>query len=385
MAWNDTCELKEKIKFISEWNKNELSMTALCRQFNISRKTGYKLISRYENDDQDCFKQRSRAHFDHPEKTSKHITQTILKTKKQYPKWGPKKIKAWLEIEKPNQNWPAASTIGDIFKRNGLVQLRKRKYISPKYSQPFIKCTAPNVVWSADYKGQFRLGGTGKHCYPLTISDNYSRYLLGCKALYSTHMKDAKKYFERIFKEYGLPTAIKTDNGKPFASPSLCGLTQLSVWWIKLGIIPERIMPGRPDQNGRHERMHRTLKEATAKPPYLTLESQQRAFNRFIKEYNFERPHDALNNKRPAEIYYSSERYYPKKLPSIEYPSTHLIRKVRASGEITWNNKDIFISESLRGEYVGLIEINDGIWEVYFSMLRLANLDYRKGKIIHPT
>lgn len=385
MAWNETCELKEKIQFISEWSKNELTMTGLCQKFNISRKTGYKIIARYEDGESDCFKQRSRAHHDHPEKTSHHITQILLKTKKRYPHWGPKKIKAWLEIEKPEKNWPAASTIGDIFKRNGLVKRKKRKYKSPLHSKPFIDCTAPNVVWSADYKGHFRLGANQRHCYPLTISDNYSRYLLGCKALYGTYLKDTWKYFERIFKEYGLPQAIKTDNGKPFASPSLCGLTQLSVWWIKLGIIPERIMPGRPDQNGRHERMHRTLKEATAKPPYLTIERQQSAFNKFQKEYNFERPHEALNNKRPAEIYNLSERRFPKKLPTIEYSSDHLVRKVRYGGEISWNGKNIFISESLRGEHVGLIEIEDGIWQVYFSMIKLAELDCPKGKIIHST
>jgi transposase InsO family protein len=385
MAWNETCELKEKILFIAAWLKNEHTMVDLCKQFNISRKTGYKIIARYDEDDSACLKRHSRAHHNHPETTRNHITQILLKTKKRYPKWGPRKIKDWLEIEYPNRCWPAASTIGEIFKRNGLVKPKKRKCRSPLYSQPFLECTAPNIVWSADYKGQFRLGGNGRHCYPLTISDNYSRFLLGCKALYSTHMEDAKKYFEKVFREYGLPIAIKTDNGKPFASASLGGLTQLSVWWVKLGIIPERIKPGHPEQNGRHERMHRTLKEATAKPPYLTIDRQQLAFNRFINEYNFERPHDALNKQRPAEVYFYSERKFPRKIPSIEYPSTYLVRKVRHGGDITWKGKNIFISESLRGEHVGLIEIDDGIWEVYFSMMKLADLDYKKGKILHPS
>lgn len=382
MAWNETNELKEKIQFISAWLKNELTMTQLCRQFNISRKTGYKIIARYEEGDSDCLKQRSRAPHTSPEKTNAHITQILLKTKKRYPKWGPKKIKDWLEIEYPNQYWPAASTIGDIFKKNGLVRPRKRKYKCPIYSHPFLECTAPNTVWSADYKGQFKLGN-GRHCYPLTISDNYSRYLLGCKALYSTHLEDARKFFEKIFKEYGLPKAIKTDNGKPFSSASLGGLSQLSVWWIKLGIIPERIKPGHPEQNGRHERMHRTLKEATAKPPSLTMQGQQSAFNRFRKEYNFERPHDGLNKRRPAELYQNSDRKFPNKLPPIEYPSNYLVRKVGHSGEITWEGRDIFISESLRGEYVGLIEVDNGIWEVYFSKMKLAGLDHQKGRIIH--
>lgn len=383
MAWNETYPLKEKMQFIAAWHKREQTMTQLCRQYNISRKTGYKIIARYEEEELDGLKPRSRAPHSHPEQIDNQIIQYLLKIKRRYPKWGPKKIKSWLDVEMPNQHWPVASTIGKIFKRNGLVKPRKRKFRAPIYSKPFINCTEPNIVWSADYKGQFRLGEFGKHCYPLTISDNYSRFLLGCKGLLDTELINTRRYFEKIFKEYGLPTAIRTDNGRPFASPGLGGLSQLSVWWVKLGIIHERIKPGHPEQNGRHERMHRTLKEATAKPPYLTLDRQQRAFNRFQREYNYERPHEALNQKRPADFYYPSEKKYPIKLQPIEYDSCCVVRKVRDSGEITWNGNNIFISESLRSEYIGLKEVSDGIWQVYFSTIKLAKLDYKKKRIIH--
>lgn len=385
MAWKETCPLNEKLQFIAAWQKREQTMTQLCQQFNISRKTGYKIIARYEEEDLVGLKPRSRAPHSHPEQIDAQTEKIILKTKARFPKWGPRKIKSWLEINIPNQSWPVASTIGKIFKRNGLIRARKSRYRTPIYTKPFISCDAPNIVWSADYKGQFRLGFNGRYCYPLTISDNYSRFLLGCKGFCNPDINDARKYFEKTFKEYGLPTAIRTDNGKPFSSPGLGGLTQLSVWWLKLGIIHERIKPGHPEQNGRHERMHRTLKEATAKPPYLTFEQQQRAFNRFKREYNHERPHEALNQKRPADLYCLSEKQYPKEIPTIEYDENYVVRKVGRSGEITWNSKTIFISESLRREYVGLKEIRDGIWQVYFSKMQLAELDYRKQKIIPST
>jgi transposase InsO family protein len=384
MVWNEVCPLTEKMRFIAAWHEKEQNMTQLCQQFNISRKTGYKLIARYEEENIEGLKDRSRTPHNHPEQIDDLIVQIILKTKRRYPKWGPQKIKDWLDTEKSNQYWPAASTIGKIFKRNGLVEPRKRRHRTPLYTKPFINCVAPNMVWSADYKGQFQLGLGGKYCYPLTISDNYSRYLLGCKALYSTGIKETKQHFERVFKEHGLPTAIKTDNGKPFGSPGLGGLTQLTVWWIRLGIIPERIKPGHPEQNGRHERMHKTLKESTAKPPYLTLEQQQRAFNRFKKEYNYDRPHAALNKKRPADLYTCSQKMYPKKIAQLEYDYNQVVRKVGRSGEISWKGRRIFLSESLRGEYIALKEINDDIWQVYFSTMKLAALDYQKGKIIHP-
>ncbi len=383
MAWKETCPLKQKIQFIAEWLKKEKTMTQLCEDFNISRKTGYQIIARFEEEDLEGLKPRSKAPHSHPDQVDNEIAQIILRTKKRFPKWGPKKIKSWLEINMPNQNWPVSSTIGKIFKRHGLVKLRKRRYKTPFYSKPFMDCIAPNMVWSADFKGHFRLGnGFGKYCYPLTISDNYSRFLISCKGFYDTQVTDTKKHFEKIFKEYGLPLAIRTDNGKPFASPGLGGFTQLSVWWLKLGIIHERIKPGHPEQNGRHERMHRTLKEATAMPPYSTFAKQQRAFNRFKKEYNDERPHEALEQKRPSDFYIISERKYPVKLPTIEYDLQYIVRKVGRGGEISWNGRTIFISESLRREYVGLKEVKDGIWQVYFSTMQLAELDYRKGKII---
>ncbi len=381
MTWNETNPMNEKVKFIVEWQNNKLSMTDLCRKFNISRKTGYKIILRFEEESLDGLKPRSRAHVSHPEQIDNETTQVLLKLKKRYPKWGPKKIKDWLALEYPKQYWPASSTIGDLFKRHGLVKPRKFRAKTPKYEEPFIDCTTPNLVWSADFKGHFRLG-TGKWCYPLTISDNYSRFLLGCKALYHPKGEPVRQYFERVFKEYGLPKAIKTDNGTPFASPGLGGLSKLSIWWLKLGIKPERIKPGCPQQNGRHERMHRTLKEAVAMPPYQTLNSQQRALNRFKDEYNFERPHEGICRKRPADVHNISEREYPDKIPEVEYNNLCEVRYVRSNGQIKLNGGMYFISEVLYGEPVGLKEIDDGIWEIYYSQIKLANLDLKKGRAI---
>lgn len=372
--------MNEKVKFIAAQQAEEFTISELCRQFNISRKTGYKIISRYNEESLDGLKPRSRAHHNHPDQVDKEATKILLNVKKRYSKWGPKKIKRWLKQEHPKQYCPAASTIGDIFKRNGLVKPRKIRAKAPPYTKPFLSCTVPNRVWSADFKGQFKLG-SGQVCYPLTITDNYSRFLLGCKALYHPKGKPVMKHFEVIFKEYGLPDAIKTDNGTPFASPGLGGLSKLSIWWLKLGIKPERIKPGCPEQNGRHERMHRTLKEATVMPASQNLQAQQRAFNRFREEFNFERPHEGINWRRPGNLYKRSNREYPNKLLQIEYGKSYEVRYVRSNGQIKWNGAKFFISESLYGEPIGLKEIDDGIWGVYYARLKLGNLNLRLGRV----
>jgi transposase InsO family protein len=305
----------------------------------------------------------------------------IVKEKLDHQKWGPKKVVARLETIFPETQWPAVSTASEILKREGLVGRRHLRRRTPQYTEPFLDCVGSNVVWSADFKGQFRTGDS-RMCYPFTLSDNYSRYLLACRGLRRPTGAATRPWLEWAFREYGLPQAIKTDNGSPFASVALGGLSQLSVWLIKLGIRPERIESGHPEQNGRHERMHRTLKEETISPPQRDLPKQQHAFDRFREEYNQRRPHEALGQKTPASIYQPSPTAYPAKLPDVEYDSSFAVRKVRHNGEIKWKGQMIYVSQALAGEPVGLLQTDDGIWQASFSFHRLGTLDDRTGKII---
>lgn len=380
MSWRDICPMDEKIKFIGLIKSGNFSITELCEKFGISRKTGYKWINRYNADGPSGLNERTRARITQEYRTPEEIQTAIVKLREERSLWGPKKIKAYLERENPEIIWPAASTIGDILKGHSLVGKRKIRQCVPPYTQPFADCNAPNDVWSADFKGQFRLGNT-KYCYPLTITDNYSRYILACDGYLNPTLENVKKSFEKVFIEYGVPNAIKTDNGTPFASTGAGGLSQLSMWWIKLGIYPERIDAGHPEQNGRHERMHRTLKAHTALPAEQTLSLQNKVFENFIRDFNYERPHEAINNKVPAILYRRSICEYPTVIPEMMYEERYTIRKVRSNGEIKWKGGLIYISEMLYKEPVGLIEVNDGIWEVMFGCLRLGVIDETKGKI----
>jgi transposase InsO family protein len=381
MPWNETNAMNEKVRFINAWLSKEYAIAELCRQFNITRKTGYKIIHRFEIEGSAGFEEHSRAHYSHPKQLGIELVDLLLKTKLRYPSWGPRKIKTWLEIERPNLIWPAASTIGELFKRHGMVRKKNKRLKVPPHSQPFIACTAPNESWSADFKGQFKLG-TKEYCYPLTISDNYSRYLLGCKCLKSPTKIDVQLYFEQVFKKYGIPLSIKTDNGTPFASVGIGGLSKLSIWWLKLGIIPERIKPGHPEQNGRHERMHRTLKQEAITPAQKNIALQQKVINRFIKEYNEERPHEALGKLRPSDIYRSSNKEYPSKLQEIVYPNDIIVKKVKHNGYIKFKNQEIYIGSVLAKELIGLKQIKEELWQINFSMLKLGAIDVRQGKVL---
>jgi transposase InsO family protein len=291
-----------------------------------------------------------------------------------YKSWGPRKLVYWLKQHYPDRSWPAISTAGNILKQAGLVKNRKKRSRTPPYTQPFQECLEPNLVWSADYKGQFKTGD-GQLCYPLTITDNYSRYILGCTALRHPNYIGSKPVFESIFKKFGLPAAIRTDNGAPFASTGLGGLSSLSVWFIKLGIKPERIKAGSPQENGRHERMHRSLKAATAKPPKGSHREQQKAFNVFISEFNNERPHEALGMRTPACCHKLSLRSYPEKLPEITYQGNYLIRQVRHNGEIKWKGEKVYVSAALAKEPVALKQKGEHLWEIYYSTYLLGILD----------
>ncbi len=374
MPWKETCAMDQRIELIGDWLKKEHTITELSYMYGVSRPTVYKWIERYTARGLEGLEERPRVPGSHPNATARPLVNAIVSVRSDRPRWGPKKIGRWLTDRNPDECWPAISTIGEILKREGLVRPRKHKRRTPPYTQPFNGCDRPNQTWSADYKGQFRTGD-GKLCYPLTISDNCSRYLLICQGLKQPTLETTKYCFERAFKEYGLPEAIRTDNGTPFASVAVGGLTRLSVWWIKLGVKPERIVSGHPEQNGRHERMHRTLKEETASPPRTNLIQQQLAFESFKREYNFERPHEALGQTPPSSVYEPSGRQYTGRIPKVEYDDNVIVRQVRHNGEIKWKGQLIYVSDALAGEPIALEQIDEHLWNIRFSFHHLGTLN----------
>lgn len=379
MPWSETSPMEERIRFIALAQEGLFSHTELCQRFGISRQTGYKWLGRGEQDGLEGLQEHSRAPRSCPHRTPEAVQQLLLQARAEHPRWGPRKLRDYLRPRHPEVLLPAASTIGELFQRHGLVthRSRRRKHLHPG-SQPLVT-TAPNQVWCADFKGQFPTKD-GVDCYPLTVTDAHSRCLLACVALPSVKQEGAIPVFARLFQEYGLPDAIRTDNGVPFATVALCGLSQLAVWWLKLGIAPHRITPGRPEQNGRHERMHRTLKAETTRPPEAHLAAQQARFDQFREEYNTVRPHAALDGRTPSAVYLPSERRYPEHLPEPEYPKHFLLRRVSRAGNFRMHNRQVFTTIALVGETLGFEETDDGIWSVYFCNYLLGRLherDYR--------
>ncbi len=382
MPWKETCPMDERMKFIGFHLQHEWSMATLCREFGISRKTGYKLVRRYDEEGSAGLEDQSRAPHHHPNAVSSVVEQAVVSARSAHPTWGPKKLRAWLQRRASRTTWPAASTIGEILSRHGLVVPRRRSRKTSVYREPFIGCDAPNAVWSADLKGWFRTGD-GVRCDPLTITDNYSRFLLRCQAVNPADYEMIQPIFEAAFREYGLPVAIRTDNGPPFATTTVGGLSRLSIWWLRLGIVPERIEPGKPAQNGRHERMHRTLKQETASPPQPTRRQQQQAFDRFRVEYNEDRPHEAISQQPPASLYSPSPRPYPLIVPEMTYPEGAVVRTVLSQGDISWKNRHVYLSDTLAGELVGLRQTSDRLWDIYFGPIKLAQLDTHDYRLIH--
>ena len=375
MPWKETCPMEQRVEMIGDWLKNESSITELSKVYGVSRVTIYKWLNRFRREGPAGFSERSRAPCQHPNAVPSEMVQILVSTRLSHPRWGPKKIRSLLNEQYPEEEWPALSTISTIFKREGLVKSRRIRHTVGAYTQPFLECDRPNKVWSADFKGQFRTKD-GKLCYPLTITDNFSRFILLCRGLERPTHDQVKPWFEVTFRKYGLPEAIRTDNGSPFASVGLGGLSRLSAWFIKLSIKPERIEKAHPEQNGRHERMHRTLKEATAIPPQANLTEQQKAFNQFVEEYNFERPHEALKMKKPGEVYETSKKVYNSKTPPMRYSPEFAVRSVRDSGEFRWNGKRVYISQALSGERIGLVQLKDEYrWEIRYGFNILGILD----------
>lgn len=382
MPWKETGPMEERMKFMAIYLSGERSMSELCEAFGISRKTGYKWVKRYEEQGLKGLEALSRAAWSHPHAVTPEIEAAIVQLKHQRPRRGPKKLLWSLQQQWPEVRWPVASTIGTILKRHGLVRLRRRSRKSPPYEHPFAGLDRPNAVWSADLKGWF-MTGDGLRCEPLTMTDNYSRFLLRCQRVSPARYETIQPIFADAFYEYGLPEAIRTDNGAPFATTTVGGLSRLSIWWIKLGILPERIRPGKPHQNGRHERMHRTLKQETASPPHATERRQQAAFDRFRQEYNHDRPHEALGQRPPASLYLPSPRAYPDVLPEMTYPDDMQVRWVKSQGDISWKGHHVYLAAILAGELIGLRQIADDCWDIYFGPIRLAQLDTARQQLIH--
>ena len=381
MPWKETCAMDQKMQMIKSWKGDQFTITDLSFLHDVSRKTIYKWIKRYKLEGPTGLEDRSRAPLHHPNATVLEMVDRIIAVKQRHPRWGPKKIVASLREQYKEPRCPAVSTVSEILKRNGLVTPRIKRHRTLPYTSPFTACNKSNDVWSADFKGQFRTED-GELCYPLTITDNYSRYLLHCRGLSRPTFKETSPCFELVFKEHGLPVAIRTDNGAPFASVGLGALSKLSVWFMKLGIKPERIEPGHPEQNGRHERMHRTLKETTANPPRSNMKSQQKAFQGFIYEYNFERPHEALGQRTPANVYRKSSKSYPRRIPKITYQVDSVLRKVNRNGEIKWKRRSIFISKSLIGEHIALKQKEEHLWELCFMHYPLGVVNVMTRKVL---
>ena len=376
MSWKETCAMEQRLTFVKAIEEGVEFFAEQCRAYGISRKTGYKWRKRYALGGAPALADQSRAPHQQAQATSEPIVKAILGARSDHRRWGPEKRRAWLQRRQPDQHWPAASTIGEILKRAGLTAKRgQRLWVAPTPGR-LHSAQAANAVWCADFKGYFHCQD-GTRCDPLTVTDAYSRYLLRCQAVDGLDEKYARALFEAAFREYGLPHTMRTDNGAPFASVALAGLSALSVWWIKLGIWPERIDPGKPQQNGRHERMHRTLRESTAAPPARTLSRQQRAFDQFREEYNHDRPHEALEMKTPGEFYQPSCRNYPNRLPPPEYPSALLVRGVGSCGRIRWSGERVFITKTLCHEPIGLEGIADGIWKLWFGNYPIGWMDER--------
>jgi putative transposase len=375
MPWKKTCAMMERMKFVTLAELGETTMAGLCREFGISRNTGYEVLARYRTEGLDGLQDRSHAAINHPHAVSEITEARIVALRAEHPSWGPRKLRARLQMTDGMTRWPAASTIGEILRRHGLVIARRRRVTTPADMSPFGNCAGPNDTWCIDFKGWFRIQD-GRRCDPLTISDAYSRYLLRCQVVRRADTQHVRPLLEATFREYGLPHALRSDNGPPFASRGVAGLSRLSVWCIRLGIKPERITPGRPAENGRHERLHGTLQREACEPPQANRRAQQQHFDVFRRIYNEERPHEAIANATPDMIYRPSLRSYPARLPEMVYPDHWQLRKVRPNGQIKWQGEPVFLGEALAGEIIGLEENDRGCFRLYFGPILLGTLNH---------
>jgi transposase InsO family protein len=376
MPWNHADPVTERLRFVALVKEGNFGKKELCERFGVSRQTGHDTLKRYEEKGVDGLKDGSHAPHTCPHRIGDEMREILLAARLAHPHWGPRKILDWLRLFRPDLTPPAASTVGDLYSREKLVKSRPRTRNWSHPGRNHVRVGEPNDLWTMDFKGDFRMGD-GQRCYPLTIADAHTRFLLVCHGLGSTAHVGALAAVERAFREYGLPRAIRTDNGGPFCTKAIAGLSRLNIWWTQLGIAHDRIARGHPEQNGSHERMHLTLKQATVFPPAGDMGIQQAKFDGFRTEFDFERPHEALGGQTPGSLYVRSPRELPETLPGPEYPGHCEIRQVRANGILYFKNQQIFLSELLSGHDVALEEIADGIWSIYFYTILLARLDVR--------
>jgi transposase InsO family protein len=370
--------MNERLMFVAAYRGKEETFSDLCERFQVSRKTGYKWVHRYEQGGPAALSEQSRAPRNRRNAVKPQLVDRVLAIRRKHPRWGPKKIRVILSREKTlaHVKLPVTSTIGEILKRHGLSARKKRIRRSCRYLSHLREYSHANSVWCVDFKGHFATR-SGVRCHPLTVTDGYSRKIIACIALRRPLYSYTRRAFEQIFQEYGLPDAIRTDNGPPFSSLAVGGLSKLSVWWIRLGIRPERIEPGRPDQNGRHERMHRTLKAETARPPKANFSAQQRAFDDFKKEYNEVRPHEALGQRTPDSLYRPSAKAIPKWLRPPDYPKNFRVRRTYPNGVLSFGSVQWHVSGCLASQPLGLEELDQDRWRVYFGPIILGEIDFR--------
>lgn len=376
MPWKETRVVEQRLRFVASICEAEeqgirVNFARLCEQFGISRAKGYKWVARFRADGPAGLVDRKSVAHSCPQRTSDAVIDRVLALRKEHPFDGPKKLRTMLGHEMPRELVPAASTIGDILKRHGLINPRLARLRVPPSSDPLAHASAPNRVWTVDFKGHFALGD-GSRCHPLTINDGASRFSLKLEGLVQPRHELVLPHFERAFREYGRPDRIRSDNGAPFATKALGGLSQLQVWWIQLGIVPERIEPGHPEQNGRHERFHLTLKQQTASPPAATLIEQQRAFDRFRADYNNRRPHEALGQKTPAACYEPSRRLMPERLLEPEYGADCEVRRVNKHGYFSVRGQALYAGALLARQPIALKPLDEDEWELFYGPVLLG-------------
>ena len=378
MPWRTSTVETERARFVLEAELSDLSFSELCRRHAISRPTGHKWLERYREKGLEGLKDRSHRPRSCPHATAPDVVERILLIRKRRG-WGAPKIRRKLQDEL--HPVPSIDTIHRVLLRYGCVKHRKPRRRRTHPGPPTAAMDEPNATWSADFKGEFRTRD-GRLCFPLTVQDGYSRFLLDCRGMLRLDLQATIGRFKHLFREFGLPERIRTDNGHPFASTAIARLSQRSVWWITLGITPELIEPGKPHQNGRHERMHRTLKERTTSPPRANLRAQQRRFNSFRHVYNFERPHESLGQETPSTLYQPSPTPYPRRPDPIEYAGHFEVRRVSQDSTIRWKHRKVFVSSLLGRNFVGLEQVGDGVWSVYFGSLHLGWLDESDFRIM---
>lgn len=377
MPFTETCRMEERVRMLADYDAGNWSVSELCRRYGVCRDTFYEWRNRRESGAADWFVDRSHAPLVCPRATEASVRDAIIALRRRFPHLGPRKLLAKLERQAPELSWPAASTIGEILKRAGLIAAVKRRRRSLDQRRPFAAAMMANDEWSTDFKGWFRTADQ-QRIDPLTITDGYSRFLIDIRIVPPT-IEGVLPVFREAFRTYGLPLAIRCDNGAPFGSRGAGGLTRLSAWWIKLGVEPHFIRPASPQENGRHERMHRTLKAQTSQPPAANAPEQQARFDAFRKHYNEERPHEALGQRLPTEFYMPSRRAMPDRLADPWYDADHQVRRVRSAGDIMWKGEVVFISQALIGELVGIAELETGDHVVRFCDLDIGLIDRRGG------